>query len=62
MRNEKPVEMEGDKMNTNGGHITDEDESETSFGGEQTSLLDRLGVKIDDGLHSVFTRYELDLI
>jgi len=54
--------MEGDKMNTNGGHVIDEDESETSFGGEQTSLLDRLGVKIDDGLHSVFTRYELDLI
>jgi hypothetical protein len=61
MRNEKTNEIEGEKMNTNGGghHVTDEDDSETSFSGEQTGLLDRLGIKIDDGLHRIFTAYEI---
>ncbi len=35
----------------------DEDESETSFENEENSLLDRLGVKIDDSLHQIFTAY-----
>jgi hypothetical protein len=60
-QNEKPVEAEGEKMNTNGGpHLTDEDDSETSFGGEQTGFLDRLGMKMDDTLHSIFTAYEFE--
>jgi len=64
MRNEKKNEIEGEKMNTNGGghHVTDEDDSETSFSGEQTGLLDQLGIKIDDGLHRIFTAYELNFI
>lgn len=37
--------------------VQDEDESETSFDDEQNSLLDRLGVKIDDSLHRIFTSY-----
>jgi hypothetical protein len=37
------------------GH--DEVESETSFVDEQNSLLDRLGVKIDDSLRDIFTAY-----
>ena len=49
----KPVEIEGEKMNTNGvHHVEDEDESETSFGDEQNGFLDRLGVKIDDSITS----------
>jgi len=60
MRSEKPIGMEGEKMNTNGCHVTDEDDSETSFGGGQTGLFDRLGMKIDDALHSIFTTYEFD--
>jgi hypothetical protein len=35
--------------------VQDEDESENSFEDEQNSLLDRLGVKIDDSLHRIFT-------
>lgn len=46
-------------MNTNGGPpVEDEiDESEASFGGGQNSFLDRLGIKMDDTLHSIFTKY-----
>jgi len=41
--------------------IRDEDESETSFDDEQNSLLDRLGVKIDNSLHRIFTSYVIFL-
>ena len=58
MRNEKPVGTEGEKMNTNGAHhAEDEADSETSFGDEHVSFLDRLGMKIDDRLHRIFTGY-----
>ena len=51
MRQDKVVEGETEKMNTN---VADEIDSETSFGGE-SSFLDRLGIKIDDALHRIFT-------
>ena len=58
MRQEKFSGIEEEKMNTNGAsHRTEEDESETSFGDKRTSCLDRLGVKMDDGLHRIFTAY-----
>jgi hypothetical protein len=58
MRSDKPVGTEGEKMNTNGvHHVEDEADSETSFGGEQDGFLDRLGMKMDDTLHRVFTAY-----
>ena len=58
MRHDKTIDIEGEKMNTNNVHLTEsEADSETSFGGEQGSFLDRLGMKIDDTLHSVFTAY-----
>lgn len=49
---DKSIVNEEDIKPTN---IQDEDESETSFDDEQNSLLDRLGVKIDDNLHRIFT-------
>ncbi|CAF4106049.1 unnamed protein product, partial [Rotaria sp. Silwood2] len=55
MRTDKPIETEGEKKNLNGAHIQDESDSEGSFGEERSGFLDRLGMKIDDGLHSVFT-------
>ncbi|CAF3648389.1 unnamed protein product, partial [Rotaria sp. Silwood2] len=57
MRTDKPIETEGEKKNLNGAHIQDESDSEGSFGEERSGFLDRLGMKIDDGLHSVFTAY-----
>jgi hypothetical protein len=61
MRQDKPVGIEEEKMNTNGVHrVTEEDESETSFAGEQTGWLDRLGMKMDDALHKIFTSYVFD--
>ncbi len=58
MRNEKPVGIEGEKMNTNGAHhAEDEADSETSFGDEHVGFLDRLGMKMDDRLHRIFTGY-----
>jgi len=45
-------------MNKNGvDHVTDQDDSETSFVGDKIGLLDRLGVKIDDALHRIFEKY-----
>lgn len=45
-------------MNTNGAsHQTEEDECVTSFGKVRASCLDRLGMKIDIGLHKLFTAY-----
>lgn len=35
----------------------DEDQSENSFDEGQTSILDQLGVKIDQTLHRMFTSY-----
>jgi hypothetical protein len=49
---DKSIVNEEDIKPTN---IQDEDESETSFDDEQNSLLDRLGVKIDDSLRRIFT-------
>jgi len=37
--------------------MQDEDESEVSFDDHGDGLLDRLGVKIDDSLHEMFTAY-----
>lgn len=52
---EKPDGAESEKMNTNGVHHTDEEaESETSFGGNRPNILDRLGMVIDDKLHTIF--------
>ena len=51
IRQDKGVEGETEKMNSN---IPDEMESETSFGGE-SSFLDRMGIKVDDLLHRIFT-------
>ena len=42
--------------------VQDEDQSENSFDEEQTSFLDRLGVKIDRTLHRMFTSYVLSSI
>jgi hypothetical protein len=58
MRNEKPVGIEGEKKDTNGVQfVEDEGDSETSFDGEGSGYLDRLGMKIDDRLHRIFTAY-----
>ncbi len=58
IQEEKTVGEEGEKLNKNGVHlVTDEDESEASVGGEQSSILDRLGMGIDDTLHTIFTAY-----
>ncbi len=37
--------------------MQDEDESEVSFDDHGDGLLDRLGVKIDESLHEMFTAY-----
>ena len=37
--------------------IDDEEGSEVSFDDQQIGLLERLGVKIDDQLHKIFTSY-----
>jgi hypothetical protein len=37
--------------------MEDEEESENSFDDERNSLLDRLGVKIDDSLQRTFASY-----
>ena len=37
--------------------VQDEAESETSFTDQENSLLDRLGVKVDDTLRDIFTAY-----
>ena len=52
---------EGEKFNNNGAfHGQDEIDSETSFGSEESSFLDRLGMKIDDSLHRIFTTYVIE--
>jgi Niemann-Pick C1 protein len=62
MRQDKPVGIEEEKMNTNGlNHVSEEDESETSIGDEQTGWLDRLGIQMDDGLRRIFTAYVFQL-
>jgi hypothetical protein len=52
---------EEEKFNNNGAyHGQDEIDSETSFGSEESSFLDRLGMKIDDSLHRIFTAYVIE--
>ena len=59
MRQEKITGVTEEKMNTNGvPRPTDDDESETSFDEGRTGCLDRLGMKMDDGLHWIFTKYD----
>ncbi|UJR21943.1 hypothetical protein I4U23_025012 [Adineta vaga] len=61
LRNRKSVESDDGTKNFSDHHhiplpTQDEDESEASFDGDDSNgLLDRLGVKIDDNLHTMFT-------
>lgn len=60
MRQEKFTGVEEEKLNTTGVPVhTDEDESETLYDDKRTGHLDRLGMKIDDGLHTIFTKYDI---
>ncbi len=61
MRNGKTEIVETEKLNSNGYNHTsvpnpDELDSETSFPAEHIRIFDRIGIKIDDMLHDVFTK------
>ena len=54
----KKIIQQENKLNSNDDdHLKENDEylSETSFDSDRTSFLDRLGIKMDDGLHKIFT-------
>lgn len=56
IKQRKKSSQQEKKLNGDGG-LDENDEylSETSFGSDRTSLLDRLGIKMDDALHEIFT-------
>jgi hypothetical protein len=58
MRQDTPVVAEEEKMNTNGIHLSsEEDQSEVSDSEGRKGWLDELGIKMDDRLHRIFTAY-----